>query len=209
MRHGPTADRHRYHLLPARRGGFGQLLLRSPVLRRLLCRVRGGAGRGPGQRLSCRPGRCIVPTAMGSRFVDLLPARGVRWTLAPWQRYCRALAGAVAAADALCLRLPGVAGWHAARLAPPGEPTMFELIGDPLATALGSPRRGSTVCSSIAARAGSCAAARSAPTSAPTICSSAIRPPRGPRPRRSRASGSSAAGCGPRALRPGARTACS
>jgi phosphatidyl-myo-inositol dimannoside synthase len=75
----------------------------------------------------------------GLAFVDLLPARGVRWTLAPWQRYCRALAGAVAAADALCLRLPGVAGWHAARLAA-GRPMMFELIGDPLATALGSPQ---------------------------------------------------------------------
>lgn len=75
----------------------------------------------------------------GLSFVDLPPVSGVRWALAPRSRYCGALQQAVGWADAVCLRLPGVAGWHAARLAwRQGKPAMFELIGDPLAVGLGS-----------------------------------------------------------------------
>jgi glycosyltransferase involved in cell wall biosynthesis len=75
----------------------------------------------------------------GLSFVDLPPVGGLRWALAPRRRYCRALERAVGWADALCLRLPSVAGWHAARLARrQGKPAMFELTGDPLAAARGS-----------------------------------------------------------------------
>jgi phosphatidylinositol alpha-1,6-mannosyltransferase len=75
----------------------------------------------------------------GVAFVDLANVQGAAWVLAPWRRYCRPLADAVDWADAVCLRLPSVAGWHAARLARVhGKPLMFELIGDPLAAEVGS-----------------------------------------------------------------------
>ena len=75
----------------------------------------------------------------GVTFVDLEDVHGSRWVLAPWWRHCRPLADAVAWADAVCVRIPAVAGWHAARLARRhGKPLMFELIGDPLAGAVGS-----------------------------------------------------------------------
>ena len=75
----------------------------------------------------------------GLSFVDLRPAQGAGWALAPRARHCRALDRAVGWADALCLRLPAVAGWHAARLARRQQkPAMFELIADPLAAGPGS-----------------------------------------------------------------------
>jgi phosphatidyl-myo-inositol dimannoside synthase len=75
----------------------------------------------------------------GVAFVDLANVRGAAWVLAPWRRYCQPLGDAVAWADAVCVRLPSVAGWHAARLARRlGKPLMFELIGDPLAASVGS-----------------------------------------------------------------------
>jgi glycosyltransferase involved in cell wall biosynthesis len=75
----------------------------------------------------------------GLRFVDLPAVSGALWALAPRSRYCGALDQAVGWADAICLRLPGVAGWHAGRLARrQRKPVMFELIGDPLAVGLGS-----------------------------------------------------------------------
>jgi phosphatidyl-myo-inositol dimannoside synthase len=79
----------------------------------------------------------------GVDFVDLDGVHGTRWVLAPSWRYCRPLANAVDWADAVCARIPSVAGWHAARLARRcGKPLMFELIGDPLAAGAGSvPRR--------------------------------------------------------------------
>jgi glycosyltransferase involved in cell wall biosynthesis len=79
----------------------------------------------------------------GVDFVDLEDVHGARWVLAPWWRYCRALAEAVDWADAVCARIPSVVGWHAARLARRcGKPVMFELIGDPIAAGAGSlPRR--------------------------------------------------------------------
>jgi glycosyltransferase involved in cell wall biosynthesis len=74
----------------------------------------------------------------GVAFVDLANVRGAAWVLAPWRRYCQPLGDAVAWADAVCVRLPSVAGWHAARLARnQGKPLMFELIGDPLAASVG------------------------------------------------------------------------
>ena len=76
----------------------------------------------------------------GLSFVDLQPAQGLSWALAPRARHCRALERAVGWADALCLRLPAVAGWHAARLAcAQQKPAMFELTGDPLGRAPGAP----------------------------------------------------------------------
>jgi phosphatidyl-myo-inositol dimannoside synthase len=75
----------------------------------------------------------------GVAFVDLASVQGAAWVLAPWRRYCRPLADAVDWADAVCVRIPGVAGWHAARLARGrGKPLMFELVGDPLAAGAGS-----------------------------------------------------------------------
>jgi glycosyltransferase involved in cell wall biosynthesis len=75
----------------------------------------------------------------GVSFVDLDDVHGAAWVLAPWRLYCRPLADAVDWADAVCVRLPSVAGWHAARLARRlGRPLMFELIGDPLATGVTS-----------------------------------------------------------------------
>ena len=75
----------------------------------------------------------------GVAFVDLANVQGAAWVLAPWRRYCRPLADAVAWADAVCVRIPSVAGWHAARLARRlGKPLMFELISDPLAAGVGS-----------------------------------------------------------------------
>jgi glycosyltransferase involved in cell wall biosynthesis len=72
-------------------------------------------------------------------FVDLRPAQGAGWALAPRRRHCGALERAVDWADALCLRLPAVAGWHAARLARRRrKPAMFELVADPLAVGPGS-----------------------------------------------------------------------
>jgi phosphatidyl-myo-inositol dimannoside synthase len=72
-------------------------------------------------------------------FVDLPSVQGAAWVLAPGKRYCRPLADAVDWADAVCVRLPSVAGWHAARLARSrGKPLMFELVGDPLAGGAGS-----------------------------------------------------------------------
>jgi glycosyltransferase involved in cell wall biosynthesis len=76
----------------------------------------------------------------GIAFVDLANVRGAAWVLAPWWCHCRPLAAAVARADAVCVRIPSVAGWHAARLARRlGKPLMFELLGDPLAGGIGSP----------------------------------------------------------------------
>jgi phosphatidyl-myo-inositol dimannoside synthase len=75
----------------------------------------------------------------GLVFVDLANVQGAAWVLAPWRRYCGPLADAVAWADAVCVRIPSVAGWHAARRARrQGKPLMFELIGDPLAIGVGS-----------------------------------------------------------------------
>jgi glycosyltransferase involved in cell wall biosynthesis len=75
----------------------------------------------------------------GITFVDLADVRGPAWVLAPWWRHCRPLAAAVAWADAVCVRIPSVGGWHAARLAcRRRKPVMFELIGDPLAAGVGS-----------------------------------------------------------------------
>jgi len=74
----------------------------------------------------------------GLSFVDLQPAQGLARALAPRARHCGALQRAVGWADALCLRLPAVAGWHAARLArAQRKPAMFELTGDPLAVGPG------------------------------------------------------------------------
>jgi phosphatidylinositol alpha-1,6-mannosyltransferase len=79
----------------------------------------------------------------GVAFVDLANVQGAAWVLAPWRRYCRPLADAVDWADAVCVRVPGVAGWHAARLACRlGKPLMFELLGDPLAIGVGSVANG-------------------------------------------------------------------
>jgi hypothetical protein len=47
-------------------------------------------------------------------FVDLANVRGAAWVLAPWWRHCRPLANAVAWADAVCVRIPAVAGPRAA-----------------------------------------------------------------------------------------------
>jgi phosphatidyl-myo-inositol dimannoside synthase len=75
----------------------------------------------------------------GVAFVDLANVQGAAWVLAPWRRYCRPLADAIHWADAVCVRVPGVAGWHAARLARrQDKPLMFELLGDPLAAEVGS-----------------------------------------------------------------------
>jgi phosphatidylinositol alpha-1,6-mannosyltransferase len=75
----------------------------------------------------------------GVAFVDLASVQGAAWVLAPWRRYCRPLADAVDWADVVCVRMPGVAGWHAARLGRRrGKPVMFELTGDPLAAGAGS-----------------------------------------------------------------------
>jgi len=75
----------------------------------------------------------------GILFVDLPCVQGATWVLAPWWRHCRPLADAVAWADAICVRIPSVAGWHAARLARRlRKPLMFELIGDPLVAEVGS-----------------------------------------------------------------------
>jgi phosphatidylinositol alpha-1,6-mannosyltransferase len=75
----------------------------------------------------------------GVAFVDLANVQGASWVLAPWRRHCEPLARAVDRADAVCVRLPSVAGWHAARLARRrGKPLMFELIGDPLGDGVGS-----------------------------------------------------------------------
>jgi phosphatidylinositol alpha-1,6-mannosyltransferase len=75
----------------------------------------------------------------GVAFVDLEDVHGVGWAMAPWRRHCPALADGVAWADAICVRVPAVAGWHAARLARRlDKPLMFELIGDPLAIGVGS-----------------------------------------------------------------------
>jgi glycosyltransferase involved in cell wall biosynthesis len=90
--------------------------------------------------LTARPaGALNRADGSGFGFVDLVAARGPRWVLAPWWRYCRPLAAAIDWADAVCVRLPAVSGWHAARLARKRDkPVMFELIGDPLAAGRGS-----------------------------------------------------------------------
>jgi len=68
----------------------------------------------------------------GVRFVDLENVHGARWALAPTRVYCSALPPAVAAVDAVCVRLPAVSGVFAARLAHRGaKPVMFEQVGDP------------------------------------------------------------------------------
>jgi len=70
----------------------------------------------------------------GVAFVPLPDVRGWRWTLAPTRLYLRDLAQAVAWADAVCVRVPSVAGERAFAMARRiGRPTMFEMIGDPIA----------------------------------------------------------------------------
>lgn len=70
----------------------------------------------------------------GVAFVPLPDVRGWRWTLAPTGLYLRELAEAVSWADAVCLRVPSVAGERAFAMARRmGRPTMFEMIGDPIA----------------------------------------------------------------------------
>lgn len=70
----------------------------------------------------------------GVTFVPLPDVRGWRWTLAPTGLYLRALSEAVSWADAVCLRVPSVAAERAFAMARRlGRPTMFEMIGDPIA----------------------------------------------------------------------------
>lgn len=69
----------------------------------------------------------------GVEFVRLPDARGLGWILGGQVRVLGALRAAIGRADAVCVRLPSVAGvaaFELARLA--RKPVMFELIGDPV-----------------------------------------------------------------------------
>jgi hypothetical protein len=69
----------------------------------------------------------------GLSFYPLSPVSGLSWNLAPRHVYLKPLEAAVGWADAVCVRIPAVAAWHAFRMARrQSKPVMFEMAGDPL-----------------------------------------------------------------------------
>ncbi len=70
----------------------------------------------------------------GVEFLALPNTGGVRHVLLSGVVFRRHLDPAIRAADAVCVRVPSWAGWHAFKIARRlGKPVMFEMIGDPAA----------------------------------------------------------------------------
>ncbi len=68
----------------------------------------------------------------GVRFIGMPNVHGPRWVLRSGALIGPTLRAAVAHAEAVCVRIPGMAGYTAARVAVrSGRPVQFELIGDP------------------------------------------------------------------------------
>lgn len=89
-------------------------------------------------RVEAVPERAARSDGDGVEFVRLADVQGGRWAASPPRRYRENLPRAVAWADAVCVRIPSIAGTHAARWArAAGKPVMFELIGDPLSAVQG------------------------------------------------------------------------
>lgn len=84
------------------------------------------------------PERASRSDGDGVSFVRLDDVQGGRWAASLPRRYRQALPAAVTWADAVCVRIPAIAGSHAAHWAnKAGKPLMFELIGDPLSAVQG------------------------------------------------------------------------
>lgn len=84
------------------------------------------------------PDEALRADGRGLEFVALGDIQGARWVLAPPACHMSRLRAAVDWADAVCVRIPSIAGVHAfRRAAARKKPVMFELIGDPLSAVQG------------------------------------------------------------------------